>query len=64
MGVPTVTLAGSNYVSRMSTAVLTGAGMNDWIAHDYRQYVRLATDHAIVGIGIRNNRSFGVNNQE
>ena len=26
MGVPTVTLAGANYVSRMSTAVLSGVG--------------------------------------
>ena len=39
MGVPTVTLAGRNYVSRMSTAVLTGAGMTDWIAEDHQQYV-------------------------
>ena len=28
MGVPTITLAGSNYVSRMSTAVLSGSNMS------------------------------------
>ena len=33
MGVPTITLAGSHYVSRMSTSVLAGANMPDWIAH-------------------------------
>ena len=32
MGVPTITLAGSHYVSRMSTAVLMGANMPEWIA--------------------------------
>ena len=32
MGVPTITYAGANYVSRMSTAVLSGAAMFDWIA--------------------------------
>ena len=34
MGVPTITLAGSHYVSRMSTAVLGGANMHEWIAKD------------------------------
>ena len=32
MGVPTITMAGSHYVSRMSTAVLAGANMTEWIA--------------------------------
>ena len=32
MGVPVITLKGSHYVSRMSTAVLAGAQMFDWIA--------------------------------
>ena len=32
MGVPTITLAGTHYVSRMSTAVLAGANMPEWIA--------------------------------
>ena len=41
MGVPTVTLAGNNYVSRMSTAVLSGAEMSDWIAQDESEYVKL-----------------------
>ena len=46
MGVPTITLAGSNYVSRMSTAVLSGVGMFEWIAHSQDEYVRLAIEHA------------------
>ena len=57
MGVPTVTLAGSRYVSRMSTAVLSGAGLNDWIALTHQEYVRLATEHAIRVSELRNNRS-------
>ena len=31
MGVPVITLAGHHYVSRMSTAVLAGANLNEWI---------------------------------
>ena len=51
MGVPTVTHAGANYVSRMSTAVLSGADLQDWIAHDHEEYVRLARAcFTIVGI--------------
>ena len=46
MGVPTITLAGSNYVSRMSTAVLTGANMPEWVAHDRAGYINLARENA------------------
>ena len=56
MGVPTITLAGSNYVSRMSTAVLSGVNMFDWIAQDEQEYVRIATEHAIACSQIRQNR--------
>ena len=31
MGAPVITKAGSSYVSRMSTAVLEGCGLHDWI---------------------------------
>ena len=44
MGVPTITLAGSRYVSRMSTAVLAGANMPEWIAEDRPGYINLAVN--------------------
>ena len=44
MGVPTITLAGSHYVSRMSTAVLAGANMPEWIAQDRSGYINLAVN--------------------
>ena len=34
MGAPVITKAGSSYVSRMSTAVLAGCGLHDWVATD------------------------------
>ncbi len=42
MGVPVITLAGRGYASRMSTAVLHGAGLADWVANDESAYVSLA----------------------
>ena len=42
MGVPTITLAGSSYVSRMSTAVLRGAGLPDWVCPSKQAYVQWA----------------------
>ena len=42
MGVPVITLAGDQYVSRMSTAVLNGAGLKEWVAVDEDNYVALA----------------------
>ena len=46
MGAPVITQAGNSYVSRMSTAVLEGCGLNDWVAHDEDSYVKLAVEHA------------------
>ena len=46
MGVPVITLAGSSYVSRMSTAVLHGAGLNQWISTSEEQYIALASAQA------------------
>jgi predicted O-linked N-acetylglucosamine transferase (SPINDLY family) len=57
MGVPTVTLAGSHYVSRMSTAVLAGAGLSDWIASDAHSYVALAQRQAAGVAALRANRA-------
>jgi len=57
MGVPTVTLAGSHYVSRMSTAVLAGAGLPEWIAADGHSYVALAQRMAADVASLRANRA-------
>ena len=38
MGVPVITLKGSHYVSRMSTAVLAGAHLDEWIAESEDDY--------------------------
>ena len=46
MGVPVITLAGNCYVSRMSTAVLHGAGLSDWVATTDQAYVDLAEKQA------------------
>ena len=56
MGVPTVTLAGSHYVSRMSTAVLEGANMPEWIAKDRAGYINLAREQAARVSQLRNDR--------
>lgn len=42
MGVPVVTLAGSRPFSRTSASVLAAAGVQDWIAADREEYVRIA----------------------
>ena len=46
MGVPVITLKGSHYVSRMSTAVLAGAQLNDWIADSPDHYLAKAKEAA------------------
>ena len=56
MGVPTITLAGSHYVSRMSTAVLAGANMPEWIAVDRAEYINLAREKAARVFELRANR--------
>ena len=56
MGVPTITLAGSHYVSRMSTSVLAGANMPEWIAQDRSGYINLAREHAARISQLRDNR--------
>ena len=56
MGVPVITLKGSHYVSRMSTAVLVGAQLDDWIAdsaNDYLSKAKQAADQLSV---LRQNR--------
>jgi predicted O-linked N-acetylglucosamine transferase (SPINDLY family) len=46
MGVPVITLSGNTYVSRMSTAVLHGAGLGDWCAASEAEYLALAVRQA------------------
>jgi len=56
MGVPTVTLTGSSYVSRMSTAVLHGASMGDWCAQSEQEYLDIALHQASNLTWLRANR--------
>lgn len=43
MGVPVVTLAGGNFVSRMGASFLDTLGQPEWIAHDESDYVAKAS---------------------
>ncbi len=42
MGVPTVTLAGDSMIARQGVALLSAAGLADWVADDPAEYVRKA----------------------
>ncbi len=46
MGVPVITLTGRSYVSRMSTAVLHGAGLPEWCVSSPQAYLNLAIAQA------------------
>jgi predicted O-linked N-acetylglucosamine transferase (SPINDLY family) len=46
MGVPVVCLLGNSPPSRMSAAILTSIGLNEWIARDLDEYRRIALNHA------------------
>uniref|UniRef100_UPI004048A875 O-linked N-acetylglucosamine transferase, SPINDLY family protein n=1 Tax=Cyanobium sp. TaxID=2164130 RepID=UPI004048A875 len=56
MGTPVITLTGRNYVSRMSTAVLAGAGMSDWCASSQQDYLQIARKQADTVNWLRQNR--------
>ncbi len=56
MGVPVITLEGATYVSRMSTAVLRGAGLGDWVCPSEGAYVQLACQRAADLIQLRSRR--------
>ena len=58
MGAPVITKAGSSYVSRMSTAVLEGCGLQDWIAVDESSYLELAVEQAANLQHLRANRDY------
>ena len=57
MGVPVVTLAGNHYVSRMSTAVLSGAGLSQLVAESTDDYVSIAVDLASRITSLRSSRN-------
>jgi len=44
MGVPVVTLAGTTFIQRAACSILAGAGLNELIAADPAEYVRIARD--------------------
>jgi predicted O-linked N-acetylglucosamine transferase (SPINDLY family) len=46
MGVPTVTLAGHNMISRQCAGMLACVGLHDWIAKDEADFVRRAAHYA------------------
>ena len=46
MGVPVVTQAGHNFVSRMGASFMTAAGLPEWVADDDEGYVRVAVQMA------------------
>ena len=56
MGVPVITLTGTHYVSRMSTAVLRGAGLADWCVESPAAYLALARQQADRLAELRANR--------
>ncbi len=46
MGVPVLTLAGKNFLSRQGLGLLINAGLHDWIANGPEDYVIRAASHA------------------
>ena len=42
VGIPVITLLGSNFASRMSSSILTGIGLSELIAHNIEEYEALA----------------------
>lgn len=56
MGCPVITLSGSHYVSRMSTAILSGCGLDAWSVATEDSYVQLAIKQADYLSHLRQNR--------
>jgi predicted O-linked N-acetylglucosamine transferase (SPINDLY family) len=46
MGVPVVTLAGNNHVSRVGVSLLSNLGHPEWIAASPEEYVKIAVNLA------------------
>lgn len=58
MGVPVITLTGPSYVSRMSTAVLHGAGLSHFCAGTMQHYIDIAIEQASRLSWLRQNREY------
>lgn len=56
MGVPVIALEGTHYVSRMGSAVLHGAGLENWVCRNEKAYINRAQQAAEDLQSIRNNR--------
>ena len=46
MGVPVVAKLGNSLQSRLSGAIISGIGLNDWVTENDEQYIRLAVERA------------------
>jgi len=57
MGVPVVTLAGAEHVSRVGASLLTYAGLREFIATDRDAFVRIAAELALDRTRLRNYHS-------
>jgi predicted O-linked N-acetylglucosamine transferase (SPINDLY family) len=44
MGVPTITMEGGTMLSRQGMALMSAAGMQEWVTHSVDDYVKLALD--------------------
>ena len=60
MGAPVITKAGHSYVSRMSTAVLEGCGLQDWVAADEQPMCHWLLSRLQILISLRAKRDNGV----
>jgi predicted O-linked N-acetylglucosamine transferase (SPINDLY family) len=47
MGVPVVTLAGARFSARVSAAILSRAGLSDWVATTESEYAEIASRQAL-----------------
>ena len=54
MGVPVVTLAGLRYSARFGVSLLTAAGLPEFIASDYQEYIKIAVNLASDEAGLIN----------
>jgi predicted O-linked N-acetylglucosamine transferase (SPINDLY family) len=52
MGVPVLTLAGSDFLSRQGVGLMTAAGLANWIASDADDYVAKAVSHAANAVAL------------
>lgn len=46
MGVPTITLKGTNHRSRVGASIMTNAGLSDYVADSLENYIDIAVKHA------------------